>query len=364
MNGDNHHLRIESLDVVLGKFALRGVDLTCDRGEYHILMGPNGSGKSSLMKTVLGFHKVEKGAIFVGDREITHELPERRRMGYVPQNYALFPHLNVERNLRFGIQARHRSSQEADALVDELSNILGINHLRTRDVRHLSGGERQRVALGRALGSRPETVLMDEPFSAVDEGGKRELWYELKRIIEGIGITALHITHNFEEAYALGERLSVLVDGRLVQSGGRREIFEHPATERVARYLNYRNIFTGTARKHDAGTRIETDNFDIVVPHSLPLGETVQVCVRQSDIKVIKHDQPVRDFLQRNLFSGKIVRLFPMTEHCLLWFRIDGSNREYDFELRFPRHIKARYRLEQGQQARVAFAEPAIIILE
>ncbi len=363
MSVSDTHLRVDGLNLKLGGFALRDIDLACLRGQYHILLGPSGSGKSSLMKSILGFHKVASGKVYLGERDITDELPERRRMGYVPQNYALFPHLSVEDNIRFGIKASKIPPGEADAQVRELCGMLGIEALLKRGVSNLSGGEQQKVALARALCTRPETILLDEPFSSIDEGGKRGLWFDLKYVIEEVGITALHITHNLEEAETLGEQLSVLIDGRLVQSGRRRDIFEHPSNERVARYLNYRNIFTGTAHCLTNGTRIDVGHFSLFVGDELEDGAEVTLCVRQQDLKIIKEGLPVKEELKRNLFNGRIVKIFPLLDHCLIWFRLEGSDAEFDFELKFPRHIKERHDLTVSKKLQVAIWEPKIIVL-
>jgi ABC-type Fe3+/spermidine/putrescine transport system ATPase subunit len=219
MSDSDPFVRIESLNVTLGRFSLKDVTLSCARGEYHILLGPTGSGKSSLLKCILGLHRPESGRIHLDGVDITDELPEHRQMGCVPQDYALFPHLNVEENLRFGLRPRKVPAEQADSLVDRLSEVLNIEHLRKRRVQHLSGGERQKVAIGRALATQPKMMLLDEPFSSIDEGAKRGLWLELKQIVREVGITTFHVTHNLEEAYSLGERLSVMIDGNLVQSG-------------------------------------------------------------------------------------------------------------------------------------------------
>ena len=158
MSANRSFLHINSLNVRLGRFYLDNVSLSCGKGEYHILMGPSGSGKSTLMKCILGFHKIQSGSIFLDDNDITDELPERRRMGYVPQNYALFPHLNVEENLKFALRAAKVPAGETDTIVNRLCGILKIEKLRKRAVQNLSGGEKQKVALGRALGARPELV--------------------------------------------------------------------------------------------------------------------------------------------------------------------------------------------------------------
>ncbi len=356
------YLEVWSLGLPLGGFSLRHIDFFCEKGEYHVLLGPTGSGKSTLMKCILGFYRINEGAVYLNGKDISGYPPEARRMGYVPQNYSLFPHLNVEENIRFGLRCRKKASANGGAVVDRLCEVLNIEDLRKRSIRHLSGGERQKVALARALAIQPDMVFLDEPFSSIDEGSRRDLWVEMKKIINEIGITAFHITHNLEEAYSLGERLSVLLDGEIHQSGPKDVIFEHPATRAVARFLNYRNIFTGTARPHSDGTRIDADAFSVVVSRRISAETAVDFCVRQQDIKIIKEGRPLKPDLQNNVFSGRIVSLFPFPEYCLIYFKIDGSRRPYDFEIKLPPYLRERYDLFEGKKQQVAFWEPNIIL--
>jgi ABC-type Fe3+/spermidine/putrescine transport system ATPase subunit len=361
-SSDDSLLRVESLSARAGTFSLENISLSCLRGDFHILMGPTGSGKSTLMKCLLGLKRVNRGRIVLNQRDITAELPERRRMGYVPQNYALFPHLDVEQNLTFGLKAGRTTRREAAGLVDELCNLMGIAHLRGRRVQGLSGGERQRVAIGRALAVQPEILLLDEPFSSIDEGTKRNLWLELKRIVKKIGITALHITHNLEEAYTLGEHVSVLMAGKLVQTGSRREVFERPIAESVARFLNYRNIFRGVAGEDPRGSRIDMGHFSVRIEQRMRKGETVHVCIRPVDIKLLKEGKPLKGSLRRNTYSGRVVSLYSLPDSCIMHFATDGSPHLYDFELKFPPHISLRHELYPGKPLRVAFWEPSIIV--
>ena len=364
MSGDESFAQVESMNVSLGKFSLTDINLSCGRGEYHILLGPTGSGKSSLLRCILGFHRPESGRIHLDGRDITDELPERRRMGYVPQDYALFPHLNVEQNLRFGLRARNAPGEGGDAFVDSLCEMLNIEHLRKRRVQNLSGGERQKVAIGRALGAQPKMILLDEPFSSIDEGAKRGLWFELEQLVRQLGLTTLHVTHNLDEAYTLGGRLSVMIDGKLVQSGGRKEIFERPANERVARYFNYTNIFDGVAEKHPEGMRINLGHFGVIVRAKLAEGKRVKVCMRQQDIRIIKEGAAIREPLRRNMLAGEITNLFPLLEEYVMWFRVGGSPRKHDLELRFPLNMEGRHRLYEGKRIRVALLEPMIMLFE
>lgn len=360
----DRHLFVDALHLRLGDFRLENIELVAGRGEYHILLGPSGSGKSSLMKSILGFYRILRGSVWHRGEEITHRLPESRRMGYVPQNYALFPHLDVEHNIRFGMKAARMSTSEADVEVNKLLGILGINHMRRRNVTNLSGGERQKVALARALGTRPETILLDEPFSSIDEGGKRGLWFELRSVIEEVGITTLHITHNLEEAETLGDRISVIHGGRLLQTGTREDIFKKPASEPVARFLNYRNIFRGIARPEGEGSTVEVGGFTLWVARRLPAMQKAVLCIRQHDIKIIKDGIPVKQQLRQNVFNGEVIKLFNLLDSCLMWFKVDGSKRGHDFELRFPRHIRERFHLEVGHRVQVGIWEPKIICLK
>lgn len=355
------YLRISSLALSLGDFHLKNICLLCEKGKYHVLLGPTGSGKSSLMKCILGFHQPEKGTIYLNGKDISFAPPEERRMGYVPQNYSLFPHLDVEKNIRFGLHGRKKDPSRADGIVDRLCGMLQIDGLRKRSIKNLSGGEKQKVALARALATEPDLILLDEPFSCLDESGKRGLWLELKKIIKEIGITAFHITHNLEEAYSMGERLSVLLNGEIHQSGTREAVFEHPATKGVARYLNYRNIFSGVARPHPEGTSIDAGGFCVFVRKKIAAGRKVDLCIRQQDIKILKPGQPVREALQHNVFDGRIVSVFSFPEYCLLYFQIKDSFREYDFEIKLPPYLRERHHIDPGKKVSVALWEPSII---
>lgn len=356
-------LKIDSLNLSLGKFSLRDISLSCGEGEYHILLGPTGSGKTSLMRCILGFNRVNNGTISSNGKDITREIPERRCMGYVPQNYSLFPHLNVEGNIRFGFHAKKNTVKDADLIVDRLCSILDIQKLRNRNIRYLSGGEKQKVALARALAIQPDIVLLDEPFSSIDEGAKRNLWVELKTIINEVGITAFHITHNLEEAYSMGDRISVLLNGELHQSDLKQFIFEKPATEGVARYLTYRNIFLGTAKKHNTKNIINLGHFNITTQNKILIGQKVKLCIKPQDFKIIKKGVPLKKSLKNNTFHVKIISIFQFPEHFMVYAKLIGSPMAYDFEIKMPRYFERKHNLFEGKEITIAIPENQIVLL-
>ncbi len=352
-------LRVENLDFRIGSFRLRRVNLACARGEYHVLLGPTGSGKSTLIKCLLGLQRPQAGRILLAGENIVPSPPERRGLGYLPQHHALFPHLDVAANIRFGLKGK---TEAGETLLRRLVDMLKLEPLLRRGVRDLSGGERQKVALARALAARPQLILLDEPFSSIDPGERRLLWFETRRAITELGITALHITHDLDEAHLLGERLTVMIEGAVAQSGTRAEIFARPATAAVARFLGYRNISSGKTTPGPGGSVLETGSFRLVLNERLPAGEQASVCVRPQDIKVIREDAPIQENLKENIFSGTIAALYPLPELCLLHFRIAGSPEPFDLELRFPVYIRERLGLREGQKIRVGIWKPGIVL--
>ena len=359
---DNPYLNINNLRFSIGGFQLTDIDLSVQQGEYHVLLGPTGSGKSTLMKCILGLCRPSGGSITLAENDLLRLPPEKRSLGYLPQNYALFPHLSVEGNIRFGLHSRCLAASAEDKEVTLQCDAFQIGPLRGRDVHTLSGGEQQKVALARALITRPKVVLLDEPFSSIDEGSRRMLWFDLKQSIRRAGVTAIHITHHLEEAYTLGDRLSVLVDGRLVQSGRKEEVFGYPATESVARFLGYRNIFYGDTRSLPDGTEIDLGYFSVKTSKNIPAGERVAICLRPQYIKIIREDEPIRESLKRNVFKGEVVSIFMFPEYCQMRFRIAGSPSLFDLELKFPAYIKERLSLSAGKNITVALWEPSIIV--
>jgi len=240
-------LRIEQLEAEAGEFRLRGIDLVAEEGSYGVLLGPPGSGKSVLVETICGLREATAGRILIAGKDATDDDPRDRLVGYVPQDYLLFPTKSVVDNIIFGLRSRHIAREKALREIEWVIDFLHIDHLLDRWPRTLSGGEQQRVALARALAIKPKILLLDEPVSALDEGLRERVCRELRRCQRELGITTIHISHNLEEALAVSDWAAVLDHGELLQVGPMGELLRRPRTEKVARFLRAENIFEADA---------------------------------------------------------------------------------------------------------------------
>ena len=223
-------------------FSLEDITLDIKEGEYFNLLGPTGSGKTLLLEIILGFHELDHGEVFINGRRVNALKPEARGIGYVPQSVALFPHLTVLENITFSQRIRGED-WDTGPYIGDLVNLLGLSGLENRKPHNLSGGEKQKVALARAVVRHPKLLLLDEPLSNIDEEGKRELKVYLKTIHKTLGLTIIHVTHDQQEALSLADRVAVLFNGRLEQVGAPLELYERPATLRLARFMGFENFF-------------------------------------------------------------------------------------------------------------------------
>ena len=210
-------IELKQVAIRSGSFSLYDVSFRIEAGQYVVLMGKTGMGKTTILEAICGLRKITKGSIHIQGTEVTRWSPSDRKIGYVPQDLALFPTLNVREHLEFGLRLRHASKVAIKQRTEELSEVLGLDHLLDRRIQGLSGGEAQRVALGRALAARPALLLLDEPLSALDRATRNEMQAWLIKVKHATGVTTLHVTHNIEEAEALADRRLVLEVGRIVE---------------------------------------------------------------------------------------------------------------------------------------------------
>lgn len=231
-------LQLKNISLRAGDFRVREVCLQTEPGEYFVVMGPTGSGKSLLAKCICGLVRATGGRIHIDGRDVTDLEPRQRKVGYVPQDCSLFPHMNVARNLTFARRVRGLSHRVALGDLQPLIDMLRLDRLLGRRTDTLSGGERQKVALARALAAEPSLLVLDEPLSALDEPTRQAVSAELSRVQRELRITTIHICHNTLEAGALADRIGIMHQGRLVQIGRMDDLRRNPANQTVARLLN------------------------------------------------------------------------------------------------------------------------------
>jgi ABC-type Fe3+/spermidine/putrescine transport system ATPase subunit len=247
------------------------LSISVRRGELLSLLGPSGCGKTTTLRLIAGLIEKDRGSILLGGRQIEALPPEKREIGIVFQDYALFPHMNVYNNIAFGLQMRGVSGRKIEARVKELLELVHLQGYEKRHVTRLSGGEQQRVALSRALAPNPKLLLLDEPLSALDAGMRKSLRGEIRRIQRELNVTTVYVTHDQEEALVLSDRIAVMHNGRIEQEGTAREIYEHPGNLFVAGFVGDSNILAGEILSVEGNyTRIETPLgiFKALVPKS------------------------------------------------------------------------------------------------
>jgi len=270
---------VENLSVIWPDFQLRRVSLHVERGEFFALLGPTGAGKTVILEAIAGLVRPSDGTIRVAGRDVTNLPPERRKIGIVYQDYALFPHQTVLENIRFGLRYIPPAQQPSRSWIDGLIDLLDLGRILHRLPLNLSGGERQRTCLARALAVQPAILLLDEPLSALDPRFRDDLRYSLKQLHEQVGSTMLMVTHDFDEALYLAGRVGILRDGRMEQIGPTLDVFQRPATPFVASFVGMKNIFSGR-RFED---RLEFAGLSCPFPALLER-ETDHVALRPEDI--------------------------------------------------------------------------------
>jgi ABC-type Fe3+/spermidine/putrescine transport system ATPase subunit len=353
-------LQVDSLQCKAGSFTLSDISLAVEKGQYSVLLGPTGSGKTTLLRCLSGLVRVRSGKVTLDGRDITGAPPGERNVGLLPQDYCLFPHLDVRHNIAFGPAIRKISQQQIGKRVDELSALLRLEPLLKRSVGGLSGGERQRVALARALAVNPGLLLLDEPFSAVDPGLRTTLWFEVRDMLKAMGVPVIHVTHSIDEAAALGDVLTVMIGGRTVQTGSPEEIFTRPATREAAEYQGIRNFHEGVISAV-AGEKVTVrcNGFDVIAFYQgkMALNQRVQVCVRPQDIKILRDGYPVREELSDNVYSCEVHSLYLL--HDMAVVKVRGPA---DFELRLPLYVVKRHALTAGKAISCALWQRNILI--
>jgi putative spermidine/putrescine transport system ATP-binding protein len=268
--------------------ALKGMDLTIKGGEFVALLGPSGCGKSTALNCLAGLLPLTGGRITLDGKRIDDLPPEKRGFGMVFQNYALFPHMSVRRNIGFGLSMRKTPKQELTRRVDEAVRLVQLEEHQHKFPAQLSGGQQQRVAIARAIVLEPPLVLMDEPLSNLDAALRLEMRTEIRRLHQSLGLTTVYVTHDQEEALALADRLVVLRLGEVQQVGSPEEVYAHPVNRYVAGFMGYRNMIpvTVTAQDDERAT-VRADGVELVGVKREELGAQAVAAVRPEDFRVV-----------------------------------------------------------------------------
>lgn len=301
-------LEVESLTAAAGTFRLENISLRVHAGECHAVLGPSGSGKSTLLKAILGVLPCQSGRLRLDGKDLAGVPVERRGLGYVPQDLALFPHLTVRENILYSARARGVREATLQPLLDLLIAATGLRPLLDRHPDALSGGERQRVGLVRALAARPKLVLMDEPFAALDESLRRELWGLVCDLRRQWGLTLLLVTHDLAEAYVLSDRVTVLLEGRVAQQGDKSDVYGRPVDAGVARFLGVETLQPGTVVETRDGMAVVDVGGTRLQALAFPgLRKDVLVSIRGEDVALETEQGPKSVGSARNRLEARVV---------------------------------------------------------
>jgi ABC-type Fe3+/spermidine/putrescine transport system ATPase subunit len=307
-------IALEKLSVTAGTFRLHGITLEAGDGEYLVLLGPSGAGKTMLLEVIAGLRAPDTGTVTLNHRDMAGVPPEHRGTSLVYQDYSLFPHMTVAGNIAYGLIRQKKPANEIRERVDALLAGFGITALKDRYPGSLSGGEQQRVALARALATNPSVLLLDEPFASLDPRNRDECVRVMLELKEARTVTILQVSHSGDEAYALADKVVVLIGGRVAQTGTPDEIFHRPISPEVAQFVGMENVLSGTVVRDGAGRSLVCIGSTLILlPSSCQEGARISVgipawCIRVSSV------QPAAGAPGVNCVPCRVKRVLPGKE--------------------------------------------------
>jgi len=322
----NNLVQVQNVSKSFGKVnAVKGVSLEIDQGKFFSLLGPSGCGKTTLLRLIAGFEIPNSGKILIDNKSMDGVEPNLRPTNMVFQNYAIFPHLNVEQNVSYGLRKKNLSTAEKDKMISQVLELVGLTGLNQRSANALSGGQKQRVALARALILKPKVLLLDEPLSALDKKLREQMQLELRHLQRAVGITFILVTHDQEEALTMSDKVAVMFDGEVEQVDSPRKLYERPASQRVASFIGDMNFINEKALETKDGLKVNSEILgDIVIPKNQVSGNLLNnkiiIGIRPEMISIITKNSD-----SKGLISGKItdISYFGITTY----YKIEcGSN--------------------------------------
>jgi sulfate/thiosulfate transport system ATP-binding protein len=334
-----------------GHRAVDGVSFEVESGEFVALLGPSGGGKSTVLRIVAGLEAPDEGRVFIRDSEVTGQPVQERALGFVFQHYALFRHMTVRDNIGFGLMVRKLPKREIAERVDELLELVQLRGFGDRYPSQLSGGQRQRVALARALAPRPSTLLLDEPFGALDAKVRLELRRWLRRLQREHGITCLFVTHDQEEAMELADSIVIINKGKIEQKGRPADVYDRPETPFVASFMGSSNVLSGVVDKGQAAI------FGLAVPvgEGPREGADVRAFVRHHDVQIVGRAEPSEGgpsvaIVQRMARVGWLVKLD---------LELEGGQ---SLVAEMPKERFDALAVSEGDRVRVSLGEAAVFV--
>jgi iron(III) transport system ATP-binding protein len=342
--------------------ALDNVSLQIEAGELFFLLGPSGCGKSTLLRLIAGLHEPTSGRVWFNDRDVTALGTESRNAVMCFQSYALWPHMTVRENVRFGLEVRKTDRAEVERRVTEALELVQLGAYAARKPNELSGGQQQRVALARALVVRPDCLLLDEPLSNLDAKLRLEMRGEIRRICRSAGLTAIYVTHDQKEALSIADRMAVLNHGQIEQIGKPQDLYLRPKNRFVANFMGETNFLDGVVQANANGLAVvqtPVGPIHSAVTPAVSMGQKVTVSIRPETVRLAAPDAPGPG--AANSFAAAVhdtVYLGEVAQHVV---RIDGPNR---MELRaFEMNPKFVARDEQVEPVRVWFDPADVVVL-
>lgn len=346
-------LEVKDLCAKRGNFFLKDVCLDVQDGEYFVLLGPTGAGKTVLLECIAGITGIRSGEVWIDGRDVTSLTLQERRVGFAHQKYTLYRHLPVRDNISFGLMSRYKSRRETERAVDRVIELLGLEDLQDKRPGSLSGGESQKICLARAIAIRPDVLILDEPLGSVDAESKEATERELKETHNQFRLTTIHVTHDFEEAIAMGDRIAVMMGGSIVQIGTPDEVFRHPNSESVARFLMTRNVFDGEVQDSPGGQSVfcvDGEKLWVVTP----LRGKRHASIRPEDI-LISREPPESDSV--NSLAGTITHISDRGLMAYVWVNVPP-----EFTCLILHPTLEETGLEEGEKIYITFKASAVNI--
>ena len=350
-------ITLENLTKRFGEVrAVDDVSLRVEPGELFFLLGPSGCGKTTLLRLLAGFYHPDAGRIRFGERDITGVPPHKRRTGMVFQNYALWPHMTVRENVAFGLEMHDVPTPERRERVARALKMVQMAEYADRSPNQLSGGQQQRVALGRALVIEPDVVLLDEPLSNLDAKLRLEMREQIKRIHGTLGLTMVYVTHDQSEALSMADRTAIMLDGRVVQTGAPRDVYNRPANRFVADFIGETNLLEGKIVSTDGTVAVETAAGRLTSScplEGLKTGDAVLCSIRPERLHVV-----VGNSSAGNVLSGEVVRAVYLGSHEQYFVKLaDGS------EIKAVEYDARTARAAAGQTVSLTCAPEDVVLL-